>query len=153
MLSQFPRNTRHVLWSPREDVPILTEELDELAFLFRVQARADYSDAVRVSFVQPDLLRVLVRLEGGLGALPRCIFQVLLGEVNLALDFLELLCDDQSLGQLRAVLGAVDGALEVPGYGDDPLRSRHLHLQVGVVRHHHELGQNRMPQESVVRAA
>ena len=94
MLNQFPRNTRHVLWSPCEDVPILTEELDERAFLFRVQARADHSDAVRIGFVQPDLLRVLVRLEGCLGALPCSILQVLLGEVDLALNLLELRRDD-----------------------------------------------------------
>ena len=70
VLSQFPRDTRHVLWSPCKDVPILTEEPDELAFLFRVQTRANHSDTVRVSLVQPDLLGVLVRLKGCLGVLP-----------------------------------------------------------------------------------
>ena len=66
------------------------EELDERTFLFQIQARANHSDAVRVSFVQPDLLCVLVRLEGGLGTLPRSIFQVLLGEVDFALDLFEI---------------------------------------------------------------
>ena len=33
-LSQFPWDTGHVRWFPCEDVPILTEKLDELAFLF-----------------------------------------------------------------------------------------------------------------------
>ena len=34
VLSQFPGHTRHVRWLPCEDVPVLTEELDELGFLF-----------------------------------------------------------------------------------------------------------------------
>ena len=34
VLDEFPRYTRHVLWRPCKDVPVLTEELDELAFLF-----------------------------------------------------------------------------------------------------------------------
>ena len=33
VLSEFPRHTRHVSGIPCEDVPILTEELDERAFL------------------------------------------------------------------------------------------------------------------------
>ena len=52
------------MWSPCEDVPILTEELDERAFLFAVESRADGDDAVRMVLGQPDLLGILVRLEG-----------------------------------------------------------------------------------------
>jgi len=34
VLGKFPGNTRHVGRRPCEDVPVLTEELDERAFLF-----------------------------------------------------------------------------------------------------------------------
>jgi hypothetical protein len=37
VLSQLPRYTRHVEWLPCEDVPVLTEELDERFFLFAVE--------------------------------------------------------------------------------------------------------------------
>ena len=41
VLSEFPRYTWHVRRFPREDVPILTDELDERAFLFRIQISTD----------------------------------------------------------------------------------------------------------------
>ena len=37
MLGEFRRHTWHVFGGPCEDVPILTEEIDELAFLFAVE--------------------------------------------------------------------------------------------------------------------
>ena len=37
MLGKIRRNTWHVLGRPCEDVPILMEEIDELAFLFAVE--------------------------------------------------------------------------------------------------------------------
>ena len=40
VLDVLPRDTRHVLWGPCKDIPILTEEVDELAFLFAVEAGA-----------------------------------------------------------------------------------------------------------------
>ena len=75
------------MWDPCEDVPILTEELDERAFLFAAESRADSDDVVRMVLVQPDLLGVLVRLEGRLGCGPLSFLQVLLGEVNFAPNY------------------------------------------------------------------
>ena len=40
VLGLLPRDTRHVLGGPCKDIPILTEEVDELAFLFAVEAGA-----------------------------------------------------------------------------------------------------------------
>ena len=37
VLSQLPGYIRHVGWFPCEDVPVLTEELDERFFLFAVE--------------------------------------------------------------------------------------------------------------------
>ena len=43
MLSQFPGNTRHVRKLPCKDVPVLTEELNERFFLFRVECCGNMS--------------------------------------------------------------------------------------------------------------
>ena len=41
MLSEFSRYTRHVRRFPCKDVPVLTDELDERAFLFGIQIGTD----------------------------------------------------------------------------------------------------------------
>ena len=41
VLSEFPRYTWHVGGFPCKDVPVLTDELDERTFLFRIQITAD----------------------------------------------------------------------------------------------------------------
>ena len=41
VLSEFSRYTRHVRRFPFKDVPILTDELDERAFLFWIQVGTD----------------------------------------------------------------------------------------------------------------
>ena len=41
VLSEFPRYTWHVKRFPCKDVPVLTDELDESAFLFGIQVSAD----------------------------------------------------------------------------------------------------------------
>ena len=41
VLSEFPRYTWHVGRFPCKDVPVLTDELDERAFLFWIQVSAD----------------------------------------------------------------------------------------------------------------
>ena len=41
VLSEFPRYTWHVRRLPCKDIPILTDELDERAFLFGIQIGTD----------------------------------------------------------------------------------------------------------------
>ena len=41
VLSEFPQDTRYVGRFPCKDVPVLTDELDERAFLFRIQIGTD----------------------------------------------------------------------------------------------------------------
>ena len=41
VLSKFSWYTRHVRGFPCKDVPVLTDELDECAFLFRIQIGTD----------------------------------------------------------------------------------------------------------------
>jgi hypothetical protein len=63
VLSQLPRHTWHVFWRPCEDVPILTEEADELAFLFGREAGADDDKLGWVALVQRNLLGIIGQLE------------------------------------------------------------------------------------------
>ena len=63
-----------------------------------------------------------------------------------------LFCHHEGLGQPATGHGALDGLLVVAGYRDDPLRARHLHLQVGVVGHSNELGQSRSAEQSMLGA-
>ena len=63
MLGEFPPYTRPVLGGPREDVPILTEEFDELAFLFVVQVGPHGDELGLVVFIEVDPLGVSCRLE------------------------------------------------------------------------------------------
>ena len=41
VLSEFSQYTRHVRRLPCKDVPVLTDELDERAFLFGIQVSTD----------------------------------------------------------------------------------------------------------------
>ena len=68
VLGVLPRDTRHVFGGPCEDIPILTEEVDELAFLFAVEAGAydNVLAAAGVFRVELHFLGLLGGLEGGL---------------------------------------------------------------------------------------
>ena len=67
MLGEIHRNTRHVFGRPCEDVPILTEEIDELAFLFAVEVCTYDGVPLWVLRIQGYLLCLFGRLEGALG--------------------------------------------------------------------------------------
>ena len=64
VLGILPRNTRHVLWDPCKDVPIITKEVDELAFLFAIEAGA-YDNVLAAAGV----FRVELHFLGLLGGL------------------------------------------------------------------------------------
>ena len=68
MLGEIRRNTWHVLRRPCKDVPILTEEINELAFLFAIEVCTDDSVPLRVLWVQWYLLCLPGRLEGSFGS-------------------------------------------------------------------------------------
>ena len=114
MLGVLPRDTRHVLWGPCKNIPILTEEVDELAFLFAVEAGAhdDVLATARVFRVQLHLLGLLGGLERGLVGwlLGRDLGgQCFLGQGDDPVKLAALLGYDQRLGQLGAVSGALEG--------------------------------------------
>ena len=144
MLGEFRRYTRHVFGGPCEDVPILTEEIDELAFLFAIKVCTYDSVPLRVLRVQGYLLCLFGRLERTFG------FRLLRVGRYLRLladhrhnSFKESLlgCDHQGLGQPTALSRASGRLPVVASYGQNPLLTRHLHLEVGVVGDRHELGQ------------
>ena len=63
MLGEFRRYTWHVFGGPCEDVPILMEEIDELAFLFAVEVPTYDSVPLRVLRIQGYLLCLFGWLE------------------------------------------------------------------------------------------
>src|SRR3954464_5084942 len=70
VLSEFPRDTRHVRWLTCEDVPVLTEELDECVFLCWAHARPDRHRLAGVAWDQLDGAGMHRCLEGnGVAAL------------------------------------------------------------------------------------
>ena len=63
VLSEFPRYTRHVKRFPCKDVPILTDELDERAFLFGIQVGTDSELLGRIAGHEVNKLGLSCRLE------------------------------------------------------------------------------------------
>ena len=63
MLDEIRLDAQHVVGRPCKDVPILTEEIDELAFLFAVKACAYDSVSLWVLWVQGYLLGFFGQLE------------------------------------------------------------------------------------------
>ena len=155
MLVEIRGSTRHVFGGPCEGVPILTEEIDELAFLFALKAGAYDSVPLRVIRIQMYLLCFFGRLErtlsiiflgvGGQGRL-------LAGHGHDSIQHIFLFSDHEGLGQPAASCRTLKGFLVVSGYGADAFGTRHLHLEVGIVWHNHKLGQSRSAKQCVVRA-
>ena len=108
MLGVLPRDTRHVLGGPCEDIPILTEEVDELAFLFAVEAGA-YDDVLAAAGVFRVQLHLLGFLGGPeVGFVGRVLDRDRCGQGFAChgddpVELAPLLGYDQRLGQLGAV--------------------------------------------------
>src|SRR4051812_9334539 len=64
VLSQLPRHSLQILCGPCKDIPILTEEVGELAFLFVIQACTNGDGALWELIANLDLICLLSRLEG-----------------------------------------------------------------------------------------
>ena len=131
------------------------EEIDELAFLFAMKVCTYDSVPLWVFRVQGYLLRFFGRLERtfsfrllGVGRHLR----LLAGHRHNPIKKPLLSYDHQGLGKSTA-FGRASGRLSVvAGYGQNPLGTRHLHLEVGVVGDFHELGQSRSAKQRMVQA-
>ena len=141
MLSDLLRYAQHVRGTPCEYVSIRTEKVDEHGFLFDVEGGTDpQRSVVEVGGVDRDEFDGFRGLER-----PRAT----LGVRHLATELVKV--GDEGLG-LRKGLGVLDAfdvavvCMLVRGLdGDDAIGARHLELEVGVVRDHHELGIARAP--------
>ena len=63
VLSEPPRDTRHIRWLLGKDIPILTEELDERAFLFRIQSGTNSHLLGGIAFDKRDVFHLLCGAE------------------------------------------------------------------------------------------
>jgi hypothetical protein len=135
VLGDIPRYARHVRGTPREDIGVRAEKVDEHCFLFGIELGAD-----------PDLLGGIVAgVEGdGLNCLrwlevAGMMLHVwhLLGEALQVGD--EGLRLDEGLGVLHALHVTFERVFVRGADGDDPVGARNLELEVGVVGDDHEL--------------
>jgi hypothetical protein len=146
VLDDIPRYARHVQGTPRKNLSVRAEKVDEHCFLFGVELGAD-PDLLGgvVAGVERDGLNRLRWLEVAGVALR---IWHLLGEA--------LQVGDEGLGFSKglSVLHALHVAfvrVSVRGSDDDdPVGARHLELEVGVVGDGHELGVAWSPQHCMV---
>jgi hypothetical protein len=136
MLSDLPRCDRHVQGTPHKYLDIHTEKVDEHHFLFGLELGADPQHLlIGVAGVEGDDLRGFRRLE---------VVDMLLGVGNLSGEVLQV--GDERLGiyECLDVFDTLDialvGVVVCGADGDDACWSRHLQLQICIVRDGHELG-------------
>jgi hypothetical protein len=136
VLGDISRYAGHVQGTPRKDFGVCAEKVDEHCFLFGVELGADLDFlAGVVAGVERDGLDHLNWFE--VVSVPLRVGR-LLGEAFQVGD------EGLRLGKGLSVLHALHVAfvrVAVRGSdGDDPIRARHLELEVGVVGDGHELG-------------
>jgi hypothetical protein len=146
VLGDLPRYARLVRGTPRKNLGVRAEKVDEQCFQFGVELEAD-PDLLGgvVARVEEDGLNRLSWLEVASMALR--IWR-LLGEALQVGD--EGLGFGEGLGVLHALLVAFVRVSVRGADGDDPVGARHLELEVGVVGDGHELGIAWSPQYCVV---
>jgi hypothetical protein len=149
VLVQFSRDSRHILRLPCKYVSVILQELDERAFLFVVEARADDGGLAFISKPQVDPLCLFSRLHRG-----------------HSLSFIRRYCEVflslcvrlgggghrrfSSEGRLDSSPKAFRDALEVSVHGDDSLWSWHLQYHVRIVRNVHEFCQSWPTDDGIV---
>jgi hypothetical protein len=94
VLGKFPRYTCHVIWLPCEDVPVLTEELDERAFLFGGQICPNGGGLGGIANDKFHLFCINCRLEGGWGCGNFLLGCRHLRRVRGGVNFFELLAEE-----------------------------------------------------------
>jgi hypothetical protein len=140
VLGDIPRYARHVRGTPRKNLGVRVEKVDEHCFLFGVELGAD-----------PDLLGGVVAGVERDGLNRLYWFEV----VGVALRIWHLLGEalqvgDEGLSVLHALHVAFVRVSVCGSDGDDPVGARHLDLEVGVVGDDHEFGVAWSPQHCVV---
>jgi hypothetical protein len=146
VLGDIPLYARHVRGTPRENLGVRAEKVDEHDFLFGVELGAD-PDLLGgvVAGVERDRLTRLCWLE---------VAGVVLHIWHFLGEALQVSDEGLGFGEGLSVLHTLHVAfvrVSVRGAdGDDPVGAWHLELEVGVVRDDHELGVAWSPQHCVV---
>ena len=146
MLGDIPRYARHVRGTPRKNLGVRAEKVDEHDFLFGVVlgANPDLLGGV-VAGVERDGLNRLWWLE---------VVGVALRVWHFLGEALQVGDEGLGLGEGLSVLHALHVAfvrvLVRGADGDDPVGTGHLELEVGVVGDGHELGVARPSQHRMV---
>jgi hypothetical protein len=146
VLGDIPRYARHVRGTPRKNLGVCAEKVDEHCFLFGVELGADL-DLLGgvVAGIERDELNRLCWLE---------VAGVALRIWHLLREALQVGDGGLGLGEGLSVLHTLHVAfvrVSVCGSdGDDSVGARHLELEVGVVGDGHELGVARSPKHRVV---
>jgi hypothetical protein len=146
VLDDIPRYARPVQGTPRKNLGVRAEKVDEHYFLFGVELGAD-PDLLGgvVAGVERDGLNRLCWLE--VAGMVLCIW-CFLGEALQVGD--EGLGFGEGLGIIHALHVAFLRVSVRGADGDDPVGARHLELELGVVGDGHELGVAWSPQHCVV---
>jgi hypothetical protein len=136
VLGNLSRDDRHLYQTPHKYVLVAPEEVDELAFIFRVQAGPDLNGFGSVFSVDLHGLGILGRFEsvgrGGHGLAERHRWY---SEAQLS----QFGHDDRSDDQLNAVQFVVQHSLSLGLHSDNPGGPGYLELEVGVAGDGHEL--------------
>jgi hypothetical protein len=133
VLGNLSRDPLHVRGFPCEHIEVRFEEIDEHAFLFRIER---CPDTKRTAVVGDDcILDVLGGLERAGRSLGRLGDILVLGSRLGA----EPLGPDDCLSELKAFSVALVCALIRWPYCDDTLRTGNLMFQVRIVQHGHKL--------------
>ncbi len=96
VLGEFPGNTWHVCWTPGEDFPALTEELNERAFLCSIEVGCDESRFLWVAWVNLNFLRVLGGVESLIWQGSTCFWQHVV--ISGAFELCIFSCHPKGLG-------------------------------------------------------
>jgi hypothetical protein len=146
VLGDIPWYARHVRGTPRKNLGVRAEKVDEHCFLFGVELGAD-PDLLGgvVAGVERDGLNHISWLEVAGVALR--IWRLLRKALQVGDEGLGF---GEGLSVLHTLLVAFVRVSVRGADGDDPVGARHLELEVGVVGDGHELGVAWYPQHSVV---
>ena len=130
MLGKFPRYTFHVGRLPGKDVPILTEEVDERAFLFGIQVHANGGGLAGISFNKFHMLGLYGGLEYSFRVRNLLLRSRHLRSMDLGLDLLELLTVEDCFSEGGFTKLALPCLGEASVNGDDVVWSGNLELVI-----------------------
>ena len=147
MLGDLAGYPWHVRRLPCEDIAVVTQEVDELTFLFGRKLGPDPNCLGWVGGVDSHRLGFLERTEGRRGGWFAAVWDCRGRRFPEPRKFRRV--DDRS-GELEVFVVAHEGVRERAAHSDDAVWSRHLQLELGVVGDRHKFSIAWPPQDGVV---